>query len=88
MGCESFFLDPYGEILPCNVMQRSMGNLQQQSFAEIWHGQEAEAIRQCVDTCPHNCWMIGSAAEPIKKRLSMPLKWIVRRKILQHGRTG
>ena len=32
MGRQSFFLDPLGEIRPCNVMEASMGNLKQTHF--------------------------------------------------------
>ncbi|MHB0937791.1 MAG: radical SAM protein [Armatimonadota bacterium] len=88
MGYESFFLDPYGEILPCNVMERSMGNIRQRSFDEIWHGEEAQAVRRCVDACRKNCWMIGSAAEPIKQHIAVPLKWIVSQKCVRVGRRG
>jgi glycosyltransferase involved in cell wall biosynthesis len=32
MGSESFFLDPCGEIRPCNVTDRTMGNLRRHDF--------------------------------------------------------
>jgi len=48
MGYESFFLDPYGEIRPCNVMEETMGNLRERSFDEIWNGSEAKRIRDRV----------------------------------------
>jgi MoaA/NifB/PqqE/SkfB family radical SAM enzyme len=80
MGSESFFLDPYGEIRPCNVMDRTMGNLKQRDFLDIWQSPEAEDIRRCVGACANRCWMIGSAAEPIKRNLPAAARWIVRRK--------
>lgn len=76
-----FFLDPLGEVRPCNVLERSLGNLKHQSFAEIWHSPEAEAIRAEVIHCSRNCWMIGSVAEPMKQHLGLVLHWIIRRKI-------
>ncbi|MBP7829656.1 MAG: radical SAM protein [Kiritimatiellae bacterium] len=82
MGGESFFLDPYGEIRPCNVMERSMGNIRQRDFRDIWRGPEAEAIRREVAGCGRHCWMIGSAAEPIKRNPWTVLRWILRRKLL------
>jgi len=83
MGRESFFLDPLGEIRPCNVMEESMGNLRERSFEAIWHGAKAQRIRRHVKECPRNCWMIGSAAEPMKTHLAEPLKWIIARKFLR-----
>jgi Fe-coproporphyrin III synthase len=77
MGHESFFLDPRGEIRPCNVMEETMGNLKTASFEEIWDGQRAAAVREKVCRCNRNCWMIGNAAEPMKRNVPSILKWIV-----------
>jgi MoaA/NifB/PqqE/SkfB family radical SAM enzyme len=80
MGGESFFLDPYGDVRPCNVMERSMGNLKHDDFRTIWRSPEADDIRRAVAACGQRCWMIGSAAEPIKRNLPAAVRWIVRRK--------
>lgn len=80
MGGESFFLDPYGEIRPCNVMERSMGNIKHGSFENIWQSAEAEKVRCSVAACEKRCWMIGSAAEPIKRNLGTALRWIAVRR--------
>lgn len=82
-GTENFFLDPYGEIKPCNGMEEgiwleSMGNLKEKSFQEIWNSQKAKEIRAKVKTCPKNCWMIGSVAPVMKKYLHRPVLWILR----------
>jgi len=83
MGYESFFLDPYGEIRPCNVMEETMGNLRERSFDEIWNGSEAERIRDRVRNCKENCWMIGSVGEMMKKNVAIPVKWILKSKFLK-----
>jgi MoaA/NifB/PqqE/SkfB family radical SAM enzyme len=80
MGCTSFFLDPTGEILPCNVLARSMGNLKRHTFAEIWESPAAHAIRRDIAQCPQKCWMIGSVAEPMKTHLWTPLSWVAAQK--------
>jgi len=82
-GYESFFLDPYGEIRPCNVMEETMGNLRERSFDEIWNGSEAERIRDRVRNCKENCWMIGSVGEMMKKNVAIPVKWILKSKFLK-----
>jgi len=83
MGYESFFLDPYGEIRPCNVMEETMGNLRERSFDEIWNGSEAERIRDRVRNCKENYWMIGSVGEIMKKNVAIPVKWILKSKFLK-----
>lgn len=85
-GKENFFLDPLGEIRPCNGMEEniwfeSMGNLRDNSFSEIWNGPKAKEIRNKVKNCPKNCWMIGSVAPVMKKRILKTFLWVVSKKI-------
>lgn len=85
-GTENFFLDPWGEIRPCNGMEEniwfeSMGNLNKNTFDEIWSGNQAKQIREKVKTCSKNCWMIGTAAPVMKKYFTKPTSWIVKNKI-------
>jgi radical SAM protein with 4Fe4S-binding SPASM domain len=84
-GSENFFVDPWGEVLPCNGMEEgkwmdSFGNLNDQSFEEIWNGPKAQEIRAKVRACPKNCWMIGTAAPVMKKYIKVPLKWVINKK--------
>lgn len=81
MGTDVFFLDPYGEVYPCNGMDWSMGNIRKQSFNDIWNGKKAEEARQKVKNCQKNCWMIGSASPAIKKQKIMVAKWIAKNKL-------
>jgi len=86
-GTENFFIDPYGEVLPCNGMESkywyaSMGNLHDvKEFAEIWDSEKARKIREQVKRCPKNCWMIGSASPVMKKYVVKLLPWIITQKI-------
>jgi MoaA/NifB/PqqE/SkfB family radical SAM enzyme len=81
MGFNSFYLDPCGEIRPCNVMEETMGSLKEKSFEEIWRGEKAKKIRKLVENCNHNCWMIGSVGEIMKKYIRIPTKWVVKAKL-------
>ena len=81
MGSDIFFVDPYGRILPCNAMDASMGSLKEHAFEEIWNSAEAAGVRQCVTACDANCWMIGSVSPAMKKRLRVPLAWVLRAKL-------
>jgi len=83
MGHDSFFLDPLGAILPCNVVEESMGNLKVQTFEQIWNGEAAAVIRQKVKNCQMNCWMIGSVSQQMKKYIWKPGWWILKCKLLK-----
>lgn len=83
MGHDSFFLDPYGRVLPCNVMEESMGNLKEQSFEEIWQSQRAEEVKEKVRNCKKNCWMIGSVSQQMKKYIWKPSAWIIKHKFMK-----
>ena len=83
VGTDMFFVDPSGNVLPCNGSDKPMimGNLSQQTFTEIWQSEQAEKIRELVKNCPKQCWMIGSAAPAMKKRIVIPLKWVIKNKL-------
>lgn len=83
MGQNGFFLDPWGDILPCNGMDKkqSMGNLKEKTWDEIWRSERAKEVRQMVKNCQKNCWMIGSAAPAIWHHPIKPLVWVIYNKI-------
>lgn len=86
-GLVNFFVDPYGEVYPCNGLEdeywkESMGNiLQAKSFKDIWESEQAVKVRDMVSKCPKNCWMVGTAAPVMKKYIQHPLKWVVQNKV-------
>jgi MoaA/NifB/PqqE/SkfB family radical SAM enzyme len=83
MGSGGFFVDPFGDVLACNGMDKkmSMGNLNTQNWDEIWNSSQADKVRQSVKKCNKNCWMIGSAAPAMWQNLKVPVMWIVRNKL-------
>lgn len=86
-GSVNFFIDPYGEVYPCNGLEESywkesMGNIRQTpSFDALWNSEQANHVRALVRNCPKNCWMVGTAAPVMKKYLKHPLKWALRNKL-------
>lgn len=78
VGQDLFYLDPFGEVHPCNGMDDSMGNLKEKDWDSIWLGQKAQQIREKVKNCDKNCWMIGSAAPAMKKDILKPMLWILK----------
>jgi len=83
MGKDGFFLDPWGNLLACNGMDKAepMGNLRERSWDEIWNGKRAKEVRQMVKNCAKNCWMIGSAAPAIWHHPIKPVSWVLKNKI-------
>jgi MoaA/NifB/PqqE/SkfB family radical SAM enzyme len=82
-GSDFFFVDPYGDILPCNGMAEkdAMGNLKEKPFDEIWNSEQARAVRGRVAVCTRGCWMVGSAVPAMRRNLIEPLRWVVRNKV-------
>ncbi|MCI5129966.1 MAG: radical SAM protein [Candidatus Electrothrix sp. EH2] len=83
VGTDMFFLDPFANILPCNGSDHPMimGNLNEQNFNEIWTSTKAERVRSQVAHCNKQCWMIGSASPAMKKKILVPINWIIRYKL-------
>lgn len=85
-GSVNFFLDPYGEVYPCNGLEescwkQSMGNIRSgKSFEEIWNSPEADEVRRKVAGCPKNCWMVGTVSPVMKKLIIDPAKWVIANK--------
>jgi len=88
MGTNAFFVDPYGDVLPCNGMKEkmSMGNLHEKSWEEIWNSRQAADVRTAVKNCSRNCWMIGSAAPAMKQRIWVPAWWVLKHKLFMGNR--
>ncbi len=82
-GTESCFIDPSGDVLPCNGMnsKMSMGNIREQTFEDIWNSKRASEVRKAVDVCNKECWMVGNAVPVIKKNMSVAIKWILKNKL-------
>ena len=78
-----FFLDPYGKVLACNGSAEPwvMGDLVAQPFEEIWNSPQAAAVRRQVAECDRNCWMVGSAVPAMRKRVWVPVLWVLKNKI-------
>lgn len=83
MSFDTFFIDPYGDVMPCNGTKDKevMGNLNKQDWDELWNGPEAERVRKKVRCCDRNCWMIGSVSPAMHKYIWKPAAWVVVHKI-------
>ena len=57
-----------------------MGNLNEQSWDELWGSEQAEAVRGRVRHCDRNCWMIGSVSPAMHKYIWKPAAWVMKHK--------
>ena len=86
-GTVNFFIDPWGEVYPCNGMEEkywkdSMGNIHDcEDFLTLWNSPKAEQVREMVRKCPKNCWMVGTASPVMKKYVKYPAKWALKNKL-------
>ena len=85
MSFDTFFIDPFGDVMPCNGTKEKevMGNLNEQSWDELWNSEKAEAVRKKVRCCDRNCWMIGSVSPAMHKYIWVPALWVIRHKFLR-----
>lgn len=85
MAFDTFFIDPYGDVMPCNGTKEKevMGNLNNQSWDELWNSEQADIVRQKVRNCTRDCWMIGSVSPAMHKYIWKPIWWVIRHKFLK-----
>ena len=85
MAFDTFFIDPYGDVMPCNGTKDKeiMGNLNEQTWEELWNSEKAERVRNKVRHCDRQCWMIGSVSPAMHKYIWKPAWWVFRHKFLR-----
>lgn len=78
MSFDTFFIDPYSDVMPCNGTKDKevMGNLNTQTWDELWNSPEAEQVRKKVRHCDRQCWMIGSVSPAMHKYIWKPATWV------------
>ncbi len=83
MSFDTFFIDPYGDVMPCNGTKDKevMGNLNRQTWDELWNSPEAEQVRKKVRHCDRQCWMIGSVSPAMHKYIKVPALWVLKHKL-------
>lgn len=85
MAFDTFFIDPYGDVMPCNGTKEKevMGNLNEQTWEELWNSSQAENVRKKVRNCNRQCWMIGSVSPAMHKYIWKPAWWVIKHKFLK-----
>jgi MoaA/NifB/PqqE/SkfB family radical SAM enzyme len=80
-GTDHFYLDPYGNVYPCNISDRLMGNIRDGSFEEL-RRRSWPTVEQAVRECEEQCWMVCTVAPPMRRRPVGPISWIAGAKLM------
>ncbi len=85
MAFDTFFIDPYGDVMPCNGTKNKevMGNLNKQTWEQLWNSEQAKNVRKKVKYCNRECWMIGSVSPAMHKYIWKPAWWVIRHKFFK-----
>lgn len=83
-GDASVFIDPRGDVFPCNVLDLNMGNIRRQGFDTLWNREKAIEVRRKVERCKRPCWMMCSARSSIRKNPLRAFVWVGANKAKAH----
>jgi MoaA/NifB/PqqE/SkfB family radical SAM enzyme len=83
-GERSFFLNPYGDIYPCVIKDKIMGNLAEDDFQNIWESRHSHLIREEVHNCTKGCWMVCTARTSILSNKRKVIAWVIKNKLKSH----
>lgn len=83
-GRSSFFITPYGDVLPCNDFPEEMimGNLHESTWDEIMNSQKAQEVVFICKNCKLNCWSICNMGSQIHKNAFKVGCWIIKNKVI------
>jgi MoaA/NifB/PqqE/SkfB family radical SAM enzyme len=77
-GAHSLFMDPYGNMFPCIMLDKKMGNIRESSFDEIWMSEKAKEIREFIAEKKCRCWA-GCEVNPSLARDKKMMLWVLSR---------
>jgi radical SAM protein with 4Fe4S-binding SPASM domain len=84
-GERYFFMSPNGDLFPCMVMAKKIGNLREvKEWDELFKGDIDADVRRAVRGCTEDCWMVCNTRSLI---ISHPFKagyWVLKNKIGSH----
>lgn len=67
-GAVSFFINPYGDVFPCEFRRISMGNLKEKKLSDIWNN--AQKLRREISSSKRSCVCWTHCMVPLNNRLT------------------
>ena len=87
-GRRYFFMSPSGDIYPCNVMDKRLGNITQVPDWDSLFTPEVESeLRASVRACRSDCWMICNTKSLIVSHPLRAASWVAGSKLRAHLRS-
>jgi MoaA/NifB/PqqE/SkfB family radical SAM enzyme len=75
-GDRFFYVDPSADVYLCNMRGDVLGNLERQSFDEVWAGEARRRLLPSTGAaCPVQCWMVCTARTSIKDHPARVTCW-------------
>lgn len=81
-GVHSLFLDPYGDVYPCIMLDKKLGNVRSEPFGQLWLSSRAAQIRDYIEQDQCHCWVACEAVPSMLRSLTVP-RWNLVNKILK-----
>jgi MoaA/NifB/PqqE/SkfB family radical SAM enzyme len=85
-GLDFFYLDPGGNVYPCHILDKRMGNLLEQSYEEII--QDNMSVVASVRECGKRCWMTCTVAPEMRRKAPHYALRVAWAKLLGHARAA
>ncbi len=84
-----FFMDPKGDVYPCIVMNRVIGNIKDfNSLDDLFRSAKMSEIRSLVRSCKSDCWMVCNTRSLIMSHPGRSVVWVVKNKPKAHLSKG
>lgn len=80
-----FFMDPKGDVYPCIVMNKILGNIKDfNTLEDIFRRPEVDGVRELVRLCKADCWMVCNTRSLIISHPGRSLFWVIKNKPRAH----
>jgi MoaA/NifB/PqqE/SkfB family radical SAM enzyme len=66
-GRDFFYMDPEGNVYPCHILERKMGNIRDRTFEQMIS--DDPSILEAVAGCGQRCWMTCTVAPEMRRKL-------------------
>jgi len=84
-GTRFIFMDPRGDVYPCIVLNKVIGNIREfDSLEAMLSTKEAKAARSIVRACEKDCWMVCNTRNMMLGHPGRSIGWVIRNKPRAH----
>lgn len=84
-GIRFIFMDPRGDVYPCIVLNKVMGNIREfDSVEALLSAKKAQIALAAVKACRKDCWMVCNTRSLILSHPGRPIRWVLNNKPRAH----